>query len=107
MLVTIYEINDVTNVSLVSTGAYVEIQLVATLIMSADGCLAKMKNILATMVANGRVDTSICDDVLQQFRSFLYEDVAANKQEFLNINPRDKDQRIESFLRYVYISNHV
>ena len=81
-LVTIYEINDVTNVSLVSTGAYVERQLVATLIMSADGCLAKMKNILATMVANGRVDTSICDDVLQQFRSFMYEDVAANKREF-------------------------
>ena len=57
------------------------------------------------MVATGRVDTLICDDILQQFRSFLYEDVAANKQEFLDFDPRDKDQRIESFLRYV--SNHI
>ena len=88
---------------LVSTEAFIERQL--SLIFSADGCLSKMKNVLSTMVANGRVDTSICDDVLQQFRSFLYEDVAANKQEFLNFNPRDKDQRIESFLRYV--NNHI
>ena len=97
------QINDVTNVMLVSTEAFIERQL--SLILSADGCLSKMKNVLSTMVANGRVDTSICDDVLQQFRSFLYEDVAANKQEFLNFNPRDKDQRIESFLRYV--NNHI
>ena len=97
------QIHYVINACLVSTEAYIERQL--ALLLSADGCLTKMKKILSTMVASGRVDTLICDDVLQQFRSFLYEDVAANKQEFLNFNPRDKDQRIESFLRYV--SNHI
>ena len=53
------------------------------------------------MVGNGRIDTSICDDVLQQFGSFLHADVVADKRAFVEYDRVDPEQRIDSFLRYI------
>ena len=69
--------------------------------MFADDCLSKMRSILSTMVGNGRIDTSICDDVLQQFGSFLHADVVADKRAFVEYDRVDPEQRIDSFLRYI------
>ena len=52
------------------------------------------------MVSNGRLDTSLCDDITAQFRDFLF-DAANNKGEFNNFDPFDNEQRVETFLRYI------
>ena len=68
----------------------------------SEACITSMKQILGTLVSCGRLPTSACDDVMNEFRDFL-TDVSTSKDEFANFEPNDKDQRIEKFLRYTHI----
>ena len=63
-----------------------------------DACCAKLRNVLHTLVKNGRLATDKCDNILRQFSDVLTNVDLLNKDQFSSFDPFDDGQRVDVFL---------
>lgn len=63
-----------------------------------DSCSSKFKSVLVRLANLKRVNVKDCDNILDEFKRYLNEDVVSDKSRFLEFHP-DREDRIDTFLQ--------